>query len=86
MCKRMLTMPPHEADVTSALPERREQRARLDRLDRDPDVLMEIARRVAEGVSEYEAAHDYGVGLHRFRKWLMDPVYPERLKEYQRLL
>ncbi len=66
-----------------SLPARQEQRARLDRLDRDPDVLMELAKRVAEGVSEYEVAHDFGVGLHRFRKWLHEPGYPERLQEYE---
>lgn len=66
-----------------SLPERREQRARLDRLDRDPDVLMELAKRVADGASEYDVAHDYGVSLHRLMKWLHEPGFPERLQGYE---
>ncbi len=66
-----------------SLPAKQEQRARLDRLDRDPDILMEIGKRVAEGVSEYQAAQDAGFGLHRFYRWLHEPKYPERLQSYQ---
>ncbi len=65
------------------LPERREQRARLDRLDAEPDILTALCERLASGVSEVDVAHDYGVSLRRLGKWLEDADHPERQREYQ---
>ncbi len=63
------------------LPAPREQRARLDRLDTDRNVLEALAERVANGVSAVEVAHDYGVSFRRLNKWLDEE--PERRAEYE---
>lgn len=65
----------------SELPAKREQRARLDRLDTDPEILTALAQRVGEGVSAVEVAHDYGVSFRRLNKWLDEE--PERRAEYE---
>ncbi len=67
----------------SDLPVAREQRARLDRLDTDPEILTAMCARMAkEGISLYEAAHDAGFSLTRFRRWMQDPEHPERQADW----
>ena len=69
--------------ILNDLPDKREQRARLDRLDTEPDILTALAERVANGVPLVDVAHDYGVSLRRLGKWLEDTEHPERLKELE---